>query len=69
MRREGYYWVKRLGKWEIAVLRIRLNNEYWFLHDHSYTYDASQFEEIDDRIIERDITPASHLLGYTPDQV
>jgi hypothetical protein len=68
-RQPGYYWVKYEGEWVIA--------QWWydkFFKKHSWQLgdiemDHSDFEEIDEKRIERHTEPAAHRLGYTPDQL
>jgi hypothetical protein len=72
-RESGYYWVKYMGDWEIAEFsnfQTGFGGPYgWFRTSYSDFIKDSDFDEIDERRIVRDDTPAAHKLGYTPDQL
>lgn len=65
MRAEGYYWVKYEGRWEIAHYRRDGKKDFegkdmyfWTLPtiiDESWWHSDSDFEEIDERRIEREL--------------
>lgn len=44
MREEGYYWVKRMNKWNIAMWY----NGYWILSGHGLKYSDYDFQEINE---------------------
>lgn len=51
MRQSGYYWVKYNGEWEVAEYFESWNN--WNQCGVLQDYEDSDFEEIDERRIER----------------
>lgn len=60
MRKQGYYWVKYNGEWEIGHYRCHNVSEgisyFWTLPaivDESWWHGDSDFDEIDERRIER----------------
>ena len=60
MRELGYYWVKYQNEWEVALYRLSRNKDtvtyHWTLNafvDDSWWFNDSDFEEIDERRIER----------------
>jgi len=65
MREQGFYWVKWCGEWKIGEYA---QGDWYLTQCLSYLSDADM-EEIDENKIERDPYPASHKLGYTPDQL
>lgn len=50
-RETGYYWVKWHGKWVIAVYDYF---DDWWIHGIPYFLHTSEFEEIDEKRIERE---------------
>jgi len=47
VRKDGYYWTKRLGDWKICS--FWRGSWYW----ENIQYDEDAFEEIDEAVIER----------------
>lgn len=52
MRKNGYYWVKSRGAWWMAMY-LGVNKVWLLFGNNNYAKD-SDFEEIDERKIERD---------------
>lgn len=51
MREAGFYWVKFKGEWMVG----KWNTVFWFIVSNLSVYSDSNFEEIDERIIKREI--------------
>lgn len=55
MREPGYYWCKSEGKWGIAEWYVSSSFSLWFITGDDEGRADSDFEEIDERRIERDV--------------
>ena len=53
MREEGYYWVKDDSKWEVAEWKTDWVDIGWYLTTLIDCFVDEDFEEIDERRIER----------------
>ncbi len=49
-RKSGYYWVKRLGRWQISLYCDRTN--LWSLYGMIFNFRDQEFQEISKKIIE-----------------
>lgn len=49
MREEGFYWVKDDEQWIIA----EWDGGIWYTHGNDYEFQDSDFQEIDERKIQR----------------
>jgi len=53
-REEGYYWVRKYGRWMPAEWVLTNKRCYWNIMGLEYFFDDSEFEEIDENRIIRD---------------
>ena len=53
MREPGYYWCKDKGQWGVAEWYVSHNISMWFICGDEQLRKDSDFEEIDERRIER----------------
>lgn len=53
MREDGYYWVRYYGEWCVAKWENDGFDSYFLLHGSGCTKKSADFDEIDERRIER----------------